>query len=105
MILIAIVAIESEVVVCESEVCTGKETVVLLREPVTELGLNGECSKFDGAAEVVPSRIVDGQSERPVLGKVDFCTDIGNGKPQANCIGLQVYLREFKWSNKGIYAE
>ena len=54
VVLIAVGSVKGEVVVCQSEMCSSEEAVVLLGDPVAELGLEGEGAELDRGLEVVP---------------------------------------------------
>ena len=48
MVLVAVIAIKSKIVVCQSEVCSCEESVILFRQPIAELRLNSKCAELDG---------------------------------------------------------
>ena len=70
--------------------CSCKEAIVVFRQPITKFGLHTKCSELYGGLEIVPSRIINGQCERPVLCQIYFCCNIGNAHSQADGIGLDV---------------
>ena len=72
--------------------CSGKEAVVMHRQPVTELRLNSECAKFDAGFEIVPCRVIDGERERPMLCQVHFDGNIGGSQSPTKRVGFQMQV-------------
>ena len=92
VVLVTEITVGGEIVVCQSEMRSGKEAVIVLRQPVAELRLEGERAELDGGLEIVPCRVIDGKRERPVLRQVHFDSDIGDGQPPAEGVGFQMQM-------------
>ena len=92
MVLVAVIPVNGKIVICQSEVRSSEESVILIRHPVAELRLNGKGTELDSLLEVVPCRIVYRQCKRPVPCHVYFHSNIGNAHSQADSVGLEMQL-------------
>lgn len=77
MVLIAVFALGSDIIVCQSGMYADEETVVFCPEPISPLRHDGQCAEFKCCLEIIESGIVNRYICRPMWCDVYFCGDIG----------------------------